>query len=116
RCCTEYRAFLERLGVADRVTLQSRLDVPVAAPGGPRRSLRRHALPSPAHLAPSLLGFTHLRFADRLRAGLSARRIGTLDLDGPAVDARSLGDWLAARGESPEAIDLFWDLLIRPTV
>ena len=34
RCCTAYRAFLGRLGVADRVRLQSRLDVPVIAPGG----------------------------------------------------------------------------------
>ena len=41
RCCTAYRAFLERIGSADCVFLQSRLDVPVLAPGGPAGSIRR---------------------------------------------------------------------------
>jgi squalene-associated FAD-dependent desaturase len=116
RCCTAYRGFLARLGVERSVALQSRLDVPVAAPGGRRCRLRRHPLPSPAHLAPSLLRFTHLPFAARVRAGLTARRLGEIDLDDPRTDEESLGEWLAARGESDEAIDLFWDLLIRPTL
>jgi squalene-associated FAD-dependent desaturase len=116
RCCTEYRALLARLGVTGCVHLQSRLDVPVAAPEGPTHRLRRHALPRPAHLAPSLLRFAHLGVAERLRVAASARRIGALDLEDPAVDAQSLGAWLCERGESDEAIDRFWDLLIRPTV
>lgn len=116
RCCTAYRAFLDRLGVADRVTLQSRLDVPVAAPGGPLCRIRRHPLPSPAHLAPSLLGFAHLGLVERLRAGLAAQRLGALDLDDPALDEISLGEWLRARGASDRSVDLFWDLLVRPTV
>ena len=36
RCCTAYRTFLDRLGAADQVILQERLDVPVLAPGGRR--------------------------------------------------------------------------------
>jgi phytoene dehydrogenase-like protein len=39
-CCTRYRAFLRRLGVESRTTLQRRLDVPVIAPGGRRRKAR----------------------------------------------------------------------------
>lgn len=116
RCCTEYRAFLERLGVSDRVHLQSPLAVPVAAPGRGIAWIRRAALPTPAHLAPSLLRFHHLPFAERLRAGRTARRIGGLDLADPVLDRVRFGDWLAAQGESPAAIDGFWDLLVRPTL
>ena len=116
RCCSEYRAFLDRLGVGDRVHLQSPLAVPVAAPGRGTAWIRRAALPSPAHLAPSLLRFHHLPFAERLRAGRTARRIGGLDLADPVLDRVRFGDWLVAQGESPAAIDGFWDLLVRPTL
>jgi squalene-associated FAD-dependent desaturase len=116
RCCEAYRGFLRRLGVEDRVTLQRRLDVPVLAPGGRRARLRRHALPSPAHLAPSLLGFRHLCLAARLRAARTARRMAALDLADPQLDRVGLGPWLAAQGDSPEAMDRFWELLIRPTL
>jgi squalene-associated FAD-dependent desaturase len=116
RCCTAYRELLARLGVEGSVTMQTRLDVPVADPAGRRCRLRRHALPSPAHLAPSLLRFTHLPIAARVRAGLTARRVGELDLEDFRVDEESLGGFLAAHGESDDAIDCFWDLLVRPTL
>jgi squalene-associated FAD-dependent desaturase len=116
RCFEAYRGFVRRLGVEDRVTLQRRLAVPVAAPGRGHAWLRRHPLPSPAHLAPSLLRFRHLRPGARLRAARSARRLATLDLADAHLDEIRFGDWLAEQGESPAAIDRFWDLLIRPTL
>jgi hydroxysqualene dehydroxylase len=116
RCFTAYRELLARLGVTDRVSLQDSLDLPVAAPGGPLCRLRRHSLPRPAHLAPSLLRFSHLPFGARVRAGLTVQRLGRLDRDARGVDEQNLGEWLAAQGESDDAIDLLWDLLIRPTL
>ncbi len=116
RCCRAYRDFLRRLGVEDRVELQPRLAVPVAAPGGRLAWIRRAPLPAPAHLAPSVLRYAHLSLGERLHAGLTAQAIGRLDLEDPAVDARSLGDWLSERGESDAAIDRFWDLLVRATL
>jgi squalene-associated FAD-dependent desaturase len=116
RCCSAYRGFLARLGVADRVTLQPRLAVPVAAPGRRVAWIRRHRLPSPAHLAPSLLRFHHLPPRARLHAAWTARRIAALPLSDPHLDTQRFGDWLAAQGESAEAIDGFWDLLVRPTL
>jgi squalene-associated FAD-dependent desaturase len=116
RCFEAYRGFLRRLGVEDRVTLQPRLAVPVAAPGRPHAWIRRHRLPSPAHLAPSLLRFRHLAPAERLRTARSARRLAALDLFDSRLDAHRFGDWLAEQGESPAAIERFWDLLIRPTL
>jgi squalene-associated FAD-dependent desaturase len=116
RCCTAYRGLLARLGVEHLVELQPRLAVPVLAPGRPRAWIRRHALPAPAHLAPSLLGFAHLPLAARLRAARAARGFAALDPDDRALDERSLGDWLAERGVRDAASLAFWDLLIRPTL
>jgi squalene-associated FAD-dependent desaturase len=116
RCCTAYRALLVRLGVASRVQLQDRLAVPVLAPGGRPAWLRRSRLPAPLHLAPSLLRYRHLPLGERLRAGLAARALATLDPEDPAVDAASLGDWLAARGEAPAAVERFFDLVLRATL
>ena len=116
RCCSAYRGFLERLGVTELVELQPRLSVPVRAPGGRRAAIRRHRLPCPAHLAPSLLGFRLLPFAARLRAGLTTRRLGALDLDDPRLDAISFGEWLRRQGESDASIARFWDLFVRATL
>jgi squalene-associated FAD-dependent desaturase len=116
RCCTAYRGLLARLGVEDLVSLQPRLSVPVAAPGRPLAWIRRNALPAPAHLAPSLLGFPHLPLAARLRAAQAARAFAALDPDDAQLDESSLGSWLGGRGVRDAASLAFWDLLIRPTL
>jgi hydroxysqualene dehydroxylase len=117
RCCTAYRAFLERLGVADRVRLQSRLDVPVLAPGGRTARLRRsHLLPAPAHLGRSLLTYRHLRLRDRLRLGPAALALRRVDVDAADTDQRTFGEWLTRHGQSPAAQAALWDLICRPTV
>ena len=116
RCCTAYRAFLERIGSADGVFMQSRLDVPVLAPGGPVGSIRRTVGPAPLHLAPALLTYPHLSFRQRLavlRAGLAMRR---LDPDDPTLDNVGFGDWLSAHGQDRVATETFWNLIVLPTV
>lgn len=116
RCCLAYREFLDQLGVSDRVTLQSRLALPVHTADGGRAWLRGRRLPPPLHLAGSLLRFSHLRFGERLQVARVMRRLGSLDLADAGLDARSFGSWLEAQGVSPGSVDRFWDLLIRPTV
>jgi len=116
RCCTAYLGFLDRIGARDRVALQNRLAIPVVAPGGRTAWLRRHRLPAPLHLAPSLARFAHVSWAERLRIAAAARRLARLDRADPALDERSFGDWLAREGQSPRSIDRFWDLVTRPTL
>ena len=116
RCCTAYRAFLERIGSAGGVFMQSRLDVPVLAPGGPVGSIRRTPGPAPLHLAPALLTYPHLSLRQRmavLRAGLAMRR---LDPDDPSLDDTAFGDWLSAHGQDRVATETFWNLIVLPTV
>jgi squalene-associated FAD-dependent desaturase len=116
RCCTAYQAFLNRIGAGHLVQLQGRLAIPVVAPGGRTAWLRRHRLPAPLHLAPSLARFTHLSWRDRLGVMAAARQLAKLDLSDPAVDQHSFGEWLARQGQSPVAVGRFWDLVIRPTL
>ena len=112
RCCTAYRTFLERIGATSLTQIQKRLEIDVVAPRGRSARLRRVSLPAPLHLGPALARYRPLSPAERLaaaRAALAARR---LDPDDPALDARTLGDWLAEHGQSERAIARLWDLFV----
>lgn len=116
RCCGAYRTFLERIGSADGVRLQRRLDVPVLSPGGPVSSIKRTVGPAPLHLARALMTYSHLSVRQRLavlRAGLALRR---LDPDDPDLDHMTFGAWLAAHGQDATAVETFWNLIVLPTV
>ena len=112
RCCTSYRALLDRLGVTASTTLQPRLDVAVVrANDGVRGRLHRDALPAPLHLARSLSGYSVLPVADRARAVRAALALRRVDRDDPHTDDRSFGDWLRAHGQTPATADALWDLV-----
>jgi squalene-associated FAD-dependent desaturase len=116
RCCTSYRRFLDRIGAADRVTLQPRLDVPVIAPGGRVAHLRRDPLPAPLHLGRALARYSHLSLRDRVRLGRAALALERLEPSDPALDTTTFGAWLAAHGQSRAAIDRVWNLIALPTI
>ena len=112
RCCTSYRALLDRLGTTGSTMLQPRLDVPVVrATDGRRGRLRRDALPAPLHLARALSGFAVLSRPERVRAVRAALALRRVDRDDPGVDDRSFGDWLDAHGQSTQAAEALWDLV-----
>jgi len=116
RCCTAYLSFLERIGSANDVFLQSRLDIPVLRPGAKPGRIRRTTGPAPLHLAPGLLTYPHLPLRQRLevlRAGWALRQ---LDPDDPSLDEIGFGEWLTAHGQDSAAIDTFWNLVVLPTV
>ena len=116
RCCTEYRALLERLEVTDQVVEQRRMSVSVMRPGRRAARIFRTGGPTPLHLARSLLGYSPLSIADRLRAIRTALALRRLDPDDPSTDEMSFGGWLRFRGESDRAIAGMWDLICLPTV
>jgi squalene-associated FAD-dependent desaturase len=116
RCCSEYRALLDRLGVTGNTVLQQRLSIPVLAPGGRRAMLSRTGLPSPLHLAGSLATYPFLSPIERLRAARTARALSQLDLGDPALDEQTFASWLSARGESPVSIAALWNLIALPTL
>ncbi|HEX7083859.1 MAG TPA: hydroxysqualene dehydroxylase HpnE [Gaiellaceae bacterium] len=116
RCCTEYLAFLERIGAADRLPVQRRLRVPVLRPGKPPARLARNGLPAPLHLAGTLLRYAPLSLAERLAAVRAAAAMRSLDPDDPALDRRTFADWLREHGQSQRTIEALWDLICLPTV
>ena len=112
RCCTAYRALLDRLGVAGQVELQERLDVPVRSEASARVGrLRRGTLPPPLHLAGTLAAYPWLGLGEKARLGPAVLALSRLDRDAPATDRRSFGDWLQAHGQDPRAIEALWDLI-----
>jgi len=116
RCCTEYRALVERIGAGGMVTLQDRLDITVLAPAGRRGRLRRSGLPAPLHLAGGLLRYPFLTPRERLAAAVAMRALARVNVDDPANDVRTFGDWLREHGQTPTAVRVLWDLITRPTV
>jgi squalene-associated FAD-dependent desaturase len=116
RCCTEYLAFLERIGAADRLPVQRRLRVPVLRAGKPAAELARNGLPAPFHMGSSLLRYAPLSLRERLLAIRAALAMRRLDPEDPALDERTFGDWLRSKGQSPRAIAGLWDLICLPTV
>lgn len=110
RCCTHYRAFLDRLGVTHLVTLQDRMDVPIIdARTGTLHRLRRNGLPAPLHLARSVLGYRALTPVQRLRLVPVMRALEKVDV--ATSDDISFGAWLRARGQDSRTIEAVWDLI-----
>ena len=144
RCFESYLWFLERIGSAHKVFLQSRLDVPVLRVESPasviKGSIRRTASPAPLHLMRSLLHYPHMTGRERINAARTALALRKLDpdkrlLDGKTaavlrsetemepqegnaalqIDDVTFGQWLRARGESENAIRSLWNLITLPT-
>jgi squalene-associated FAD-dependent desaturase len=119
RCCTAYRGLVGRLGANDKVTLQRRLGLPVLDAAQHKRrtsepllgTLSRTALPVPLHLALSLARYPYLSSLERRRVVRATLALRRLDLDDPALDDRSFGDWLRRYGQSPRALQALWDLV-----
>jgi squalene-associated FAD-dependent desaturase len=112
RCCTSYRALLDRLGVADRVWLQPRLDIPVRSPLDPRPArLRRNGMPAPLHLGNTLMRYSLLTPGQRLRFIRAALALRRVDRTAQAVDERSFGSWLREKGQDARTVSALWDLV-----
>jgi squalene-associated FAD-dependent desaturase len=115
RCCTGYRALLDRLGMAGSVTLQDRFDVTVLTPRG-RARLRRNGLPAPLHMAGALARYSLLSPGDRLRVARAALAMRFIRPTDPRLDGLRLGDWLGARGQREQARRRLWDLFTVSTL
>lgn len=116
RCCTAYRGLLQRLAVTHLTALQSRLSIPVLSPGHRPAQLSRSGLPAPLHLAGSLLRYPLLCRGERARAVGAVAALRRLDPDDPALDEVTFGDWLAAHGQSTQAVTALWDLVTTATL
>jgi len=116
RCCTAYRSFLDRLGVAGATSLQPRMDIPVLAPGRRPSRLRRGRLPAPLHLGPALARYPFLSTGDKLRAVRASLALRRMDPSDPDLDRFTFGAWLRERGQSDASVRYLWDLFGLPSL
>ena len=118
-CCPIYLAFLQRLGIQDRVQMQPRLRVPILMAGYSPTTLEatRFPLPAPLHLFRSFLHLPFLSWREKLRAARTLARIGLAGQRGRvAYDHLSFADWLRSQGESARSIRYLWNLITLPTI
>ena len=117
RCCTAYQELLARLGVADQVTVQPKLDVLVLHPDGRQaRITRTPGMPAPGQLGAALAKYRLLSPADRLRAVRGALALRTLDPADDTLDAQTLGGFLRAHGQNDATIEMLWSIIATATL
>lgn len=116
-CYDQTLAFLHRIGAADRVWRQSGLALTIVERSGRRSTLHLPPLPAPLHLLAGVLAWDALSWREKvsvLRVGAAVAGHGRPE---PASrGASSAGevtvrDWLAAHGQAPRLIELFWEPL-----
>jgi squalene-associated FAD-dependent desaturase len=117
-CYHETFAFLDAIGAAGNVHLQSSLSVPIVDRQGRRSELRCPALPAPWHLVGGLVEWSALGWEDRLAAFSLARPLKlarqaaengnrhVVASPGESVDA-----WLERNGQTPRLRELLWEPL-----
>ena len=116
RCCDEYREFLKRIGSADKVHLQSRLNVPVVKLSSDGTLKTSSITRRGKNLLGSILNYGHISLREKarlIRTALALRKLNPAD---PELDLQSFGEWLQKKGETQNSIDALWNLIILPTV
>src|SRR5919197_5502526 len=101
-CFTAYLRFLERIGSAEKVR-RARLALPVIDERGRVATIGYGLRP--------LLRYRHVSLADRLRIVAFAARVTRIE-----AGRRSFGELLRAEGQSPVAIERFWEIFLRPAL
>ena len=117
RCCREYMAFLERLGVLGHTRLQRRLRLPVIDKLTGTSVLRAGRAPPPLHLLGSFLRYRPLSLGEKLLTAYALFRLNGLDRSRhPELDQVPFAEWLRAHGQTRHIMRVFWDLIVRPTL
>jgi squalene-associated FAD-dependent desaturase len=101
-CFTQYLRFLERIGSLDGVRREP-LALPVIDERGRVATIGYGVLP--------LLRYRHVSLRDRLRVASFVARVGRIE-----PGERTFGELLLAEGQSPAAIERFWEVFLRPAL
>jgi len=108
-CCTELLDFCRLTGIDGLFRRDNVLHF--FGPDGKRFDVAASRwLPAPLHLAPSLLRLGYLSRRERHGIILAMRKL-TRQCNGDSDD-RTIGDWLRDNGQSQQAIDRFWSVVL----
>ncbi len=117
-CYRATRAFLARIGTADKLALQPRLEVAfVDGRSGRGARLAAPRLPGPLSLLAGLFGFSSLSWRDKLAMLKVATAIQLPSrFQPPATDWETVDGWLERLGQSPAARRAFFHPLALATL
>lgn len=104
-CCKNLLDFYTRLGVRDLVRFDR--EYYLVERGGRASRLRATRWPAPWHLLASFLRLRFLGAADKLSV-IRALRALARESNRPDLDDITMGEWLAARRQTPAALRRFW--------
>jgi squalene-associated FAD-dependent desaturase len=112
RCCTAFIDLLNTLDTLHLTRIQPRFSVKVAGSTGRVARLTSSPLPTPLHLLPSFLTYSHLGTREKLQAIRAILRLCLVNPLQYDLERQSFYDWLKTHGQSDRAIEHFWDLVI----
>ncbi len=105
RCCANLLDFYKRCGVAEKIRFYDELYF--VRPGGAVDTLRRGALPYPAHLAESFLQLGFLNWRDKVSLAGDLRALQKRYGDA-ALEQMTMSQWLTSRQVSQNSYQRFW--------
>jgi squalene-associated FAD-dependent desaturase len=111
-CYREFLTFARRIGALGELEFHDRLEVVLLEPGGREVVFRAARLPRPLDLLWGLVRLPGFPIVDALRAGGLTRDIRR----GAPLERLTVTDWLRQRGQSPIAMERFWDPLVLATL
>ncbi len=109
-CCTNLADFCARTGLAEVLRHDGTLHF--FGPDGRRRDVSASRwLPAPLHLLPALWRLKYLSVGERLRIMFALRSLARTPTEDD-TNGSTIGQWLRMRGQSEQAIELFWTPVI----
>jgi squalene-associated FAD-dependent desaturase len=122
-CCTAWADFCRETGIADGFERRRRLHF-LDEDGQRHDFAGSRWLPAPLHLLPGLLGLGYLRLHDRISIARAMLQLAQTPLpasqtgdgadlnDASHLDDAPAGRWLRDHGQSPQAIERFWSVVL----
>ena len=114
--CTEFIAFLETIGSRHLWHLQPQLDVAVYDRRQRLGRLYGVSAPSPMHLLPALLTYSHLGWLDKVKVARAIISMMRVNRQAPELESMTFYDWLQSRGQPDRIVANLWNVLIEGTL
>ncbi|HZZ65268.1 MAG TPA: hydroxysqualene dehydroxylase HpnE [Candidatus Baltobacteraceae bacterium] len=112
-CCTQFIAFVQRVGMGSALYLQKRFEVVAYSRAGVRSVLRAANLPAPLHIVVSFLRYRHLSLRSKLQV---VRALLVLRKRNVSLPRESFASWLHQARQGGEAIAAFWEPFLVPAL
>lgn len=114
--CANMIAFLEAIGARHLWHLQPQLDVAVYDRRQRLGRLYGVSAPTPIHLLPAFLTYSHLRWLEKVKAARAIVSMMRVNRRAPELESMTFYDWLKARGQPDRIIANLWNVLIEGTL